>query len=311
MRNKEKNFISAVVYARNAEETIQNFIKVINEILKEHFLHYEIIIVNDASEDKTVEKVKSCVSIMEDASLSVLNMSHYQGKELSMNAGQDLAIGDFVYEFDSTIIDYNIDVVFETYKKSLEGFDIVNVSSNSKRKLSSKIFYTVFNNNSNYQYKLDTETFRILSRRAINRVHQINKTIPYRKATLANSGLKLTTIRYNSTMKVKGQNDRFTKDEREKNAIDALILFTDVSYKLTTRIIFLLILITLAVLIYTIYIFISSSPIAGWTTTMLFLSFGFLGLFTILAIIIKYLSVLVNLVFRKADYLIESIEKIN
>lgn len=311
MKNKEKNFVSAVVYVRNAEETVKKFITSINGVLKESFLHYEIILVNDASEDDSVKRIKEVASDVEDASISIINMSHYQGKELSMIAGQDLAIGDFVYEFDSTILDYDLDMIFKTYKKSLEGYDIVNVSPESKRKLSSKMFYSVFNKYSNYQYKLDTDSFRIISRRAINRIHQINKTIPYRKATLANSGLKLATLSYVPKFKVDAKPEKGLRQERSQNAVDALILFTDVSYKITFRIIVLLILITLGVVGYTVYVFLGSNPVAGWTTTMLFLSFGFLGLFSVLAMIIKYLSLLVNLIFKKTDYLIESIEKIN
>lgn len=311
MKNKEKNFISAVVYVRNAEDIIGEFIKKVNDELKERFLHYEIILVNDGSTDHSVENIKSAVINVKDVSISILNMSYYQGKELAMNAGEDLAIGDFVYEFESPVIDFNMDIIFKTYEKSLEGYDIVSVSSNSKRKFTSKMFYSVFNKYSNYQYRLDTESFRLLSRRAINRIHQINMTIPYRKAVSANSGLKLATLTYESDSHMKVKIDRLEKVERERNAFDALILFTDVCYKIITRIIILLILITLGVLGYTIYIFFGSSPIEGWTTTMLFLSFGFLGLFSILAMIIKYLSVLVNLVFKKTNYLVESIEKIN
>ncbi len=311
MKNKEKNFVSAVVYARDVENTIQDFIMNVNKLLEDNFLHYEIIVVNDSSSDSTVDKIKKVVPKLGDASVSILNMSHFQGKELSMNAGQDLAIGDFVYEFDNTVMDYDVSLIFDAYKKSLEGFDVVNVSPNAKRQFTSKMFYTVFNKYSNYQYKLDTDSFRIVSRRAINRVHQINKTIPYRKATLANSGLKLATIYYDPSFKIHNKNDKLVKKERVQNAIDSLILFTDVSYKMVKTMILILIMVTIGILGYTVYIFLSSSPVAGWTTTMLFLCFGFLGLFSILAIMIKYLSLLVNLIFKKSDYLIESIEKIN
>lgn len=43
---------------------------------------------------------------------------------------------------------------------------------------------------------------------------------------------------------------------------------------------------------------------------MFVLTLGFAGLFAVLTIIIKYLSLLVDLVFKKQNYLIESIEKI-
>jgi dolichol-phosphate mannosyltransferase len=52
-----------------------------------------------------------------------------------------------------------------------------------------------------------------------------------------------------------------------------------------------------------------STPVAGWTTTIFFMSFAFFGLFGILTIIIKYLQILVDLVFRRKKYSFESIEK--
>ncbi len=310
MKNKEKNFISVVVYVRNAEKTIKKFIESINESLSKNFLKYEIILVNDGSIDNSIKMIKEASKKIEKGIICLINMSHYQGKELAINAGVDLAIGDFVYEFETTSIDYPIDTVFDAYKHMLEGYDIVSVTSNAKRRKSSYFFYKIFNRYSNYQYKLDTETFRLLSRRAINRVNAINKTIPYRKAALANCGLKLDFIKYEKTKKIKTNIDKKIKNEREQNALDSLILFTDVSYKITKVFLIILILITISVLGYTIYTFALNNPIAGWTTTMLFLSFGFLGLFLVLSIVLKYLSILVKLVFKKTNYLVESIEKI-
>ena len=72
-----------------------------------------------------------------------------------------------------------------------------------------------------------------------------------------------------------------------------------------------MILVVLAVACYTLIIFFKGIPVEGWTTTMLFLSFTFFGLFTIMTIVIKYLEILIDLNFKKTNYLIESIEKIN
>ena len=66
----------------------------------------------------------------------------------------------------------------------------------------------------------------------------------------------------------------------------------------------------IATAIYTVVVFISGEPVAGWTTTMSLLSFAFFGIFAFFAIIIKYLSIIVNLIFKKQKYTIESIEKI-
>ncbi len=307
--NKEKNFISAVVYVKDDEKYIEKFISKLDELLNEKFLNYEIIFVNDGSKDKSVDKIKECSKKLKDTSSVVVNMSFYQGKEFAMNAGLDMAIGDFVYEFDSVRIDYDFNLVFDAYKRSLEGYDIVNICPD-KKYLSSRMFYKIFNKYSNYQYKIDSETFILLSRRAINRMNSINKTIPYRKAILANSGLKSINIYYKVKDK-KGKIDKELSGERKNNAIDSLILFTDVSYRVSIVLTVIMLLAVLFVGIYTITIFAIGKPIEGWTTTMLFLSLGFGGLFLLYTIVIKYLSVIMNLIFKKVNYLIESVDKLN
>ena len=72
---KEKNFISAVVYTYNAETEIQDCLKMINSYLRNYFLKYEIICVNDASTDQTTQKIKEFSSDNEGEIISILNMS--------------------------------------------------------------------------------------------------------------------------------------------------------------------------------------------------------------------------------------------
>ena len=50
--------------------------------------------------------------------------------------------------------------------------------------------------------------------------------------------------------------------------------------------------------------------VEGWLSTMGFMSLGFMGVFILLTIILKYLSVLLNLVFKKQRYMIAGIEKV-
>ena len=294
--NKEKNFISVVVYVHNNEDNIINFLEKMN----------------DKSSDNSVQEIKKFFNKFPENTASIVNMSCYQGIELSMNAGVDAAIGDFVYEFDNIYIDYDLDIIIKIYKEALKEYDIVSAISDSKSKLSSRIFYKVFNNNSNNMYQIHTETFRILSRRAINRIRSINKTIPYRKVAYANCGLKITSVNYKSIKKIKKQNiSKEIKETRTELAIESIILFTDISYKLAKFMSFIMIFTTMLTGIYTVSIFLMAKPIEGWTTTMLLLSFAFFGIFVILMIMLKYLSILIDLIFKKEKYLIESIYKIN
>ena len=308
MKNKEKNFVSAVVYVNNNEDTIKNLLEKINKSLNDNFNTYEIICVNDASKDESVNIIKSFAKTVKVQKVSIINMSYYHGVELAMNA---LAIGDFVYEFDNIYDDFDIKVIKEIYNKCLEGYDIVSASSNKNKTNSSKLFYKLFNKHSNLEYKLQTENFRILSRRAINRVNSINNNITYRKAVYTKCGLKMFNYKYESIGNVKRIISKENHKSRKTTAINSLILFTDVGYKLSFFMSIMTLLITFLVFIYTVIIFFSKNPVQGWTTTMLFLSFGFFGIFSLMTIAIKYLDVLVEMLFKKKNYLIEGIEKLN
>ena len=306
---KEKNFISAVVYVRNNEDTIVEFLTAINNYLKDKFLSYEIICVNDASSDNSVQKIKEFAKSAEGEIISILNMSYYQGLEQSMHAGVDLSIGDFVYEFDTTTLAYRIDVLNEVYNNCLLGNDIVSAYPKHSWHKLANCFYAFFNSHSNSMYKIRTEAFRILSRRAINRVQSMSDFLPYRKAVYANCGLKTSGIPY-EVLKEIPHTMQEERQMQKETAEKALILYTDVAYKFSMGISGLIALCTLMVAFYTCYIYFTGKPVRGWTTTMLFLSFGFFAITSILTMLIKYTSLILNIVFRKQKYIVESIEKL-
>lgn len=308
--NKEKNFISAVVYVYNQENQIFNFLQQVSGALSASFEKYEIICVNDASTDRSINEIKKYAATMKGNVISILNMSFYQGLERSMNAGVDLSIGDFVYEFDSPILSYTPSLIMDVYRRSLQGYDIVAAAPLHNARMFSKAFYAIFNRASRTQYLLRTECFRIISRRGINRVHSMSKTIPYRKAVYANCGLKTDVISFENNGSVPAY-DRKTFLKQRDTALDAMILYTDIAYRFSMAFACIMMLATALIGIYTICIYVGGRPVTGWTTTMLFLSFAFFGFFAILTIVIKYMSLILKLNFNEQKYIIESIEKIN
>ena len=93
-------------------------------------------------------------------------------------------------------------------------------------------------------------------------------------------------------------------------AIDSLALYTDAGFKASVGITLFMLALALAELVYTLVIFATGHPVAGWTTTMFVITVGFAGLFAVLAIVVKYLSLLLELTFKQQKYLVESIEKL-
>jgi dolichol-phosphate mannosyltransferase len=310
MVNKEKNFVSSVIYVHNAERRIENFLSMIIEIMEDNFEHSEIICVNDCSDDDSVNVIKKVSDKAKTTSISVVNMSFFHGLELAMDAGMDLAIGDFVFEFDNTNCDFDSEMIMKIYRHSLTGYDIVSASPNRKEKLSSRLFYKVFDRFAENSYDMTTESFRILSRRVINRISSMNKTIPYRKADYAGCGLKTANLKYEIKYDDRRNVDSKEKRYRSSLAVDTLILFTEFGYRFSFWMTSAMMLISVFMILYTLIVYAIGHPIEGWTTTVLFLSVAFLGLFGILTIIVKYLQIIVDMVFKRKHYNFESIEKL-
>ena len=306
--NKEKNFVSAVVYLYNNEREVTGFLTAVNNLLKENFEKYEIVCVNDCSTDNTVTAVESFCEENSVKSLTVINTSFFQGVESAMVAGVDISIGDFVFEFDSPVVDYEPDLIMSVYRKSLECNDIVFAVPDGVSRFSSRLFYNLFNHFSNMAYKIHTQRFSIISRRGINRVKSMGVKTVYRKAVYASCGLPVADYEYTPLPVEKlGDSQRAVKQEL---ALNSLILFTDIGYKISVTLSFIMAAVLLLVGVYTVAVFISANPVAGWTTTMGVISLGFFGMFLLFAFVLKYLSLILNLVFTRKPYVVESIRKI-
>lgn len=309
---KEKKFISLVVYLHNVEEYIKYFMKSIIPVCESNFEQFEIVCVDDGCTDGTVDKLKEYLEENQiSAMVNVIHMSFFQGIESAMNAGRDIAIGDFVYEFDDVFVDYDPDLLLTVYEKMLEGSDIVAASSKGKLRFTSKIFYALYNATSRSAGKIGPETFRIVSRRAINRIKSMGQYIPYRKAVYSNCGLKMSTIQYDSKDVTARVKNKTVASERTSLALDSFIYFTNVLERVSMIICGFFLVATVGVGIYIVSDFFNANkPVEGWLSTMGFLALGFFGVFALLTIILKYLSVLLNLIFKQQRYLVADIEKV-
>lgn len=312
MTEKEKNFVSCVLYLHNDEHGVRAFLRMLTEAMETHFEQYEIVCIDDGCTDGTVDEVKRFLSESSVSSaVSLIHMSFYQGVEMAMNAGRDLAVGDFVFEFDRCTLDFSPELVMEVYRKALEGYDVVAAAPKRGVALTSRLFYALYNFGSHAKGKLRQERFRIISRRAINRVGQMISYVPYRKALYMNCGLRTATIEYDNAAGAGRTHNREERGTRSELAVDTLIIFTDVMEKFSMLVSLILFAVLVMMFLWIVYsIFSSVRPVEGWMSLMTLISFGFFMMSVMLTLIFKYLSVILNMSFRRQRYVIEGVEKL-
>lgn len=309
---REKNFVSCVVYLHNEENSAGEFLREICGVMKDNFEKYEVVCVNDGCTDDTVEQVRAFVAEQEyKPVVSLINMSYFQGMESAMNAGRDLAVGDFLFEFDKCELDFEPKLIMEVYRRALEGYDVVAAAPRFGVPLTSRLFYLVYNWSSRYKGKIRQERFRVVSRRAVNRVNQMNTYIPYRKAMYMNCGLKTDTLCYDNKELAKRCSNREERGSRSMLAADTLIIFTSALEKLSLAVSVVLFGALMVMFGYLVYsVFSKVRPVEGWLSIMSLMSFGFFMMSVMLTLILKYLSLILNMSFRRQRYVIEGVEKL-
>lgn len=85
--------ISVIIPAYNSENTI---IHTINSVLNQTFTDLELIVINDGSQDSTLDIVKQ----IQDPRIKVFSYSN-AGGNVSRNRGLKLAVGEFVSFLDA------------------------------------------------------------------------------------------------------------------------------------------------------------------------------------------------------------------
>lgn len=312
LQNKEKNFVSCVIYLHNEGSTVKDFLQNICRVMWENFEKYEIVCVNDGCMDDTAEQVREFLESAEyKPVVSLVNLSYYQGIEIAMNAGCDFAVGDFLFEFDRCEMDFEPSLIMEVYRRALKGCDVVAAAPKFGVSFSSKLFYKVYNWGNKYREKIRQERFRVISRRAVNRVNQMNTYVPYRKAMYMNCGLKTDTIVYDNKESVKKTRNREERSKRSTLAADTIIIFTDVLEKVSMAVSVVFFGVLLVMFGWVVYsVFSRVRPVEGWMSLMALISFGFFMVSVMLTLILKYLSVILNMSFKRQRYVVEGVEKL-
>lgn len=115
--------ISIIVPLYNEEESLPELMEWIHRVMEEHRYSYEVIMVDDGSDDGSWEVVETLSE--KYASLKGIKFRRNYGKSAALNAGFDLAGGDVVITMDADLQD-SPDEIPDLYRMIKEdGYDLV------------------------------------------------------------------------------------------------------------------------------------------------------------------------------------------
>ena len=137
----KNSLLSIVIPAFNEEENILNTAKVVQNIMEEAQIPYEIIFISDGSTDSTFDKVAELAKA--DRRIRGLEFSRNFGKEPAMFAGLSAMKGGCAVVMDCDL-QHPPQTIVKMYRKWLEGFEVVEGMKNTRGKES--VFHRLFAN---------------------------------------------------------------------------------------------------------------------------------------------------------------------
>lgn len=294
---KEKSFVSIVFYMRNYQNYVEPFIDKIIPLFNDNFEHFEVICVNNNSTDDSVSILKDAYNKYNyDVPLNIVTLSRCTSIDEALSAGIELAIGDFIYSFNSVLIDYDLSMITQAFKESLNGNDAVVVSPNKKTTFIQKMYYCLYNFGVNKDSKIHPEKFKILSRRVINRIGNMSNYSYSNMSSLNACGLQIETVFYVPS-KLIIKYDKEEKNERIHKALESLILHTNTFQ-------YLILMVSLSLLIVSVILFATRLYIYS---TLVFIC-GLLMLSV--TAIISFIHIQTKLILVNDTYLIKSVDKV-
>lgn len=194
-------FFSVIVPIRDVQGSIESILIELQKELNPIVTDYEIIVVDNASQDATVQVLKKLTQPMGLSNLLVFSLTSRVRKEVAAWVGVEASLGDYVLVFDPRY--HSMSLIRDMLNGALEGNDIVlahNMFVPKQKKiysLSKSFFKRLYFLFEHVELGKDDSHFRLMSRKTINFMLQhLRPEITYRNLP-STSGFNKKIIEFN------------------------------------------------------------------------------------------------------------------
>jgi glycosyltransferase involved in cell wall biosynthesis len=285
--------ISLVIPIYNEESVIDELIEKSLKVLAEITDNFEILVVDDGSQDESLEKLLK--HRKNDRRLKILSLSRNFGHQAALTAGLEHVKGDYIAMMDGDLQDPP-ELLKEMFKELKSGeYDVINGRrrsrrENIRRRMLTYIFHKLFKRVSGLREIENTGNFSMLNRNALNGLLTLKEKIRYLPGLRSLIGFSQGYIDYVRNERKKGK----SKMNFRKLLVlgsDAVFSFSKIPLKICLFLGLFGVVVFLLAGLYVLIAKIFGFALLGWSSTLL--SIYFLG-----SIQLTFLGVLGEYVFR-------------
>jgi len=200
--------VSIAVPCYNEAEAIEPFYEGITAVFRAlPQIRFEVVLVDDGSEDGTLEKLTALVD--RDGRFRVVELSRNFGKEAALTAAIDQARGDAVIPMDVDLQDPP-ELIRDLIAQWQRGADVVLARRVNRRsdsflkRRTAAMFYRLHNRLSPTRIPEDVGDFRLLDRVAVDALGRLPERQRFMKGLFAWVGFRTATIDYTRQVRAAG-----------------------------------------------------------------------------------------------------------
>lgn len=204
----EHPLVSVVLSFRNEEEVLPELVARLVKTLRGADLDYELIFVNDASTDRSLAVLEAEREL--DRRIKIVNMSRRFGVAPCVLAGMKLARGDAVAYMDADLQDPP-ELLPELVARWREGAEVVYTVRTARRgepagkRLITRIAYRLIQLASEIELPIEAGDFKLLSRRALDRLLELPERELYVRGLVAWVGFRQVAVPYERAARAAGR----------------------------------------------------------------------------------------------------------
>ena len=298
--------VSVVVPCYNEAESLKAFYEELKKHLPEAY-SYEIIFVNDGSNDDTLDIIKNIRQ--DDEAIHYISFSRNFGHQNALKAGFDLASGDCAVCLDADL-QHPPKLIPQMLEKWEEGFESVvtkridHDSISGFKKITSKMFYRLTNRLSDVKLENGVADFRLLDRKVLDALKNFSENHIFLRAVIQWLGFNQTTISYKAGERIAGQS-KYTVKRMFSFALSGITAFSvkPLRFSIYLGLIFAVFSFIYGIYALAVYLF-TDNALPGWTSILMSVLFiGGLNLL-MLGIIGEYLGKLFIENKKRPNYII-------
>lgn len=207
--NRPDSFrVSCVIPAYNEASNLTQVILGVIKKLQSMCSAFEIIVVNDGSQDKTKKVIQNLMT--EHSALVLIDLSRNFGKEAAMTAGLSLAKGDIVFQIDADG-QHPLDLFPVMLAKWQEGHDVIYAVRNSRDDQNYLYvnlvgwFYRLINWGGRFDIPRNAGDFRLMDRKVVDALLELPEANRFMKGLYAWVGFSSFAIGYRPLPRLEGK----------------------------------------------------------------------------------------------------------